>query len=120
MKHHRLSPAPTAGLMGALFLILFQPLGEAGEAASSTAKGKQVALEYCQACHYFTGSDQAGTVGPGLVAMRARFPERAKLYSVIYDPEAAINPYTMMPPFGRNELLSKEQIDILIDFLYTL
>jgi sulfur-oxidizing protein SoxX len=117
MKHHRLSPAPTAGLVGALFFILFQPLGEA---ASPTAKGKQVALDFCQACHYFPGSDQAGTVGPPFVAMQPRFPERAKLYSLIYDAAAAINPDTMMPPFGRNELLNKEQINSLIDFLYTL
>jgi sulfur-oxidizing protein SoxX len=117
MKHHRLAPATTAGLVGALFLVFFQSFVEA---ASSTAEGKQVALDYCQACHYFSGSDQAGTVGPGLVAMQARFPDRSKLYAIIYDAQVAINPETMMPPFGRNELLNKAQIDRLIDFLYTL
>lgn len=120
MKHHRLSAAPTAVLVGALFLIFFPPFVAAGEAASPTAKGKQVAMDYCQACHYFPGSDQAGTVGPPFVAMRARFPERAQLYSIIYDAAAAINPDTMMPPFGRNELLDEEQINRLIDYLYTI
>jgi hypothetical protein len=32
----------------------------------------------------------------------------------------AIKKDTMMPPFGRNELLAKDEIEKVIDFLYTL
>jgi sulfur-oxidizing protein SoxX len=83
-------------------------------------EGKQLALKFCQACHQYPGTDQAGTVAPPLLGMKARFPDRKKLYNIIYDPQVAIKSSTMMPPFGRNELLAKDEIQKIIDFLYTL
>jgi sulfur-oxidizing protein SoxX len=82
--------------------------------------GKAKAIELCQACHQFEGADQAGTVGPPLLAMKSRFPEEAKLRAIIYDPQKAIKPHTMMPPFGRNGLVSEQDIEHIIAFLYTL
>jgi len=87
---------------------------------SNVAEGKRLTLEFCQACHQYAGTDQAGTVAPPLVGMKARFPDRKKLHSIIYDPQAAMNKDTMMPPFGRNELLVDGEIEKIIDFLYTL
>jgi sulfur-oxidizing protein SoxX len=52
--------------------------------------------------------------------MKARFPERQKLYEIIYDPHVATKSHTMMPPFGRNGLVDDNQIQLIIDFLYTL
>lgn len=93
----------------------------AGEASKDIIKeGKRLTLEYCQACHQYEGTEQAGSVAPPLLGMKARFPDRKKLYSIIYDPQAAIKKDTMMPPFGRNELLAKDEIEKVIDFLYTL
>jgi len=83
-------------------------------------KGKKLALEFCQACHQYKGTDQAGTVAPPLKGMKARFPDRQTLYKIIYDPHKNLSKDTMMPPFGRNELLAKDQINRVIDFLYTL
>jgi len=83
-------------------------------------QGKKLALEFCQACHQYKGSNQAGTVAPPLVGMKVRFPDRQRLYNIIFDPHKNIAKDTMMPPFGRNELLAKDQIDKVIDFLYTL
>ncbi len=83
-------------------------------------QGKSLTIEYCQACHYFEGSNQAGTVGPPFVAMKPRFPERQKLHSVIYDPQVASKPHSMMPPFGRHGLLSDDEIRLIMDYLYTL
>jgi len=89
-------------------------------AESNITQGKQLALKFCQTCHDYQGTEQAGTVAPPLLGMKARFPDRKKLYSIIYDPQIAIKPHTMMPPFGRNELLAKDEIEKIIDFLYTL
>ena len=87
---------------------------------TSMEEGKLLALESCQSCHQYVGTDQAGTVGPPFVGMKARFPDRKKLYDIIYDPQAALKKDTMMPPFGRNELIAKDKIEKIIDFLYTL
>ena len=89
-------------------------------ADSSIAEGKKLALDFCVACHQFTGTNQAGSLGPPLMVMKSRFPDRKTIYDIIYDPAVAIRPHTMMPPFGRNKLLMKEEIDKIIDFLYSL
>jgi sulfur-oxidizing protein SoxX len=89
-------------------------------ADTSVAEGKKLALEYCVACHQFTGTNQAGSLGPPLMVMKSRFPDRKAIYDIVYDPAVAIKPHTMMPPFGRNKLLMKEEINKIIDFLYSL
>lgn len=83
-------------------------------------EGQELALKFCQTCHDYQGTEQAGTVAPPLLGMKTRFPDRKTLYSIIYDPQVALKPHTMMPPFGRNKLLEKDEIEKVIDFLYTL
>lgn len=106
----------------AAFLYIALPITTmAGDAKADRVKeGKQLTLEFCQACHNYAGTDQAGTVAPPLLGIKGRFPDRKRLYDIIYDPQVAIKKDTMMPPFGRNELMAKEEIEKVIDFLYTL
>lgn len=54
-----------------------------------------------------------------LVAMKQRFPDKQALFNVVWD-ERTRNPNTIMPPIGAHGLLSKEEIDKVVDFLYTL
>lgn len=89
-------------------------------AEKSIKNGKVMALKLCQACHAFKDADQAGTVGPPFLSMSQRFPNRERLRKIIYDPQKATKPDTMMPPFGRHGFLNKKQTEQLIDFLYTL
>ncbi len=89
-------------------------------AEASISEGKKLALEFCVACHQFADTNQAGSLGPPLKSMKSRFPDRKIIYDIIYDPAAAINAHTMMPPFGRNKLITKEGINKIIDFLYSL
>ena len=84
------------------------------------ADGKSLTLEYCQACHLFTGTNQAGTVAPPLAGMKQRFKDRQQLISIIEDPAKALNKDTMMPPFGKNHLLDQQEISLIVDYLYTL
>lgn len=72
----------------------------------------------CLTCHAIEGGDSPGNVGPPLVGMKSRFPDRKELAAIIFD-ETTRNPQTVMPPFGRNLILTKEEIDSIIDFLYT-
>lgn len=82
------------------------------ELAFATAKGN------CLACHAIEGGRQMGDIGPPLVDMAARYPDRQVLFDRIWD-ESAYNPVTLMPPFGRHGILSAEEINLVIDFLLT-
>lgn len=73
----------------------------------------------CLACHYIEGGSLPGNIGPALVSMKARFPDKAKLRAQIWDATAA-NPNTMMPPFGRHEILTESEIDKVVEFIYSL
>ncbi|OBS10188.1 sulfur oxidation c-type cytochrome SoxX [Acidihalobacter prosperus] len=91
--------------------------------AADIAQGKALAFNRsegnCLACHAIKGGNMPGDIGPPLVAMKARFPDREKLFAQIWDPRHN-NPQTAMPPFGANHILTKEQINKIVDFLYTL
>jgi len=86
-------------------------------------KGKKLAFERkkgnCLACHFIEGGNSPGSIGPGLVGMKARFPDKAKLRAQIWDATAA-NPNTPMPAFGLNNVLSDDEVDAITEFVYTL
>lgn len=90
---------------------------------AALAAGKKVAFDRklgnCLACHQIAGGVSPGLIGPPLVAMQSRYPDKAKLRAQIWDPTVA-NPNTMMPPFGLHNVLSDEQIDAVADFIYSL
>ena len=89
------------------------------------AAGRQLAFEIakgnCLACHQFPGDSKADTlanIGPPLLAIRSRFPDRAQLRGRLWDPMQT-NPNTVMPPFGKHRILSSDEIELIIDYLYT-
>jgi sulfur-oxidizing protein SoxX len=73
----------------------------------------------CLACHYIEGGELMGNYGPPLLAMKVRYPDREVLRAQIWD-AAKKNPDTRMPPFGRNHILTEEEIDLVTDFIHTL
>jgi len=73
----------------------------------------------CLTCHDIKGGDAPGNVGPPLADMKTRFPDRKELTAIVFD-ETKRNPQTVMPPFGRNLILTDGEIDAIVDFLYTL
>lgn len=79
----------------------------------------------CLACHdvitkrFPPDFPAAGNIGPPLVSMKARFPDAAKLRAQIWDP-TEINPNTSMLPFGRHKIISEQDIDNIVEFLYTI
>ena len=95
-----------------------------GAAEADTIKmGKEVAFDRkkgnCLACHMMGDGVSPGDIGPPLIAMKARFPDRAKLRDQIWDAQVS-NPGTRMPPFGKHKALSEAEIDAIVDYLYTL
>lgn len=93
------------------------------KALSPAEQGKKIAENRkkgnCFACHSYEGASLAGNIGPPLVAMKARFPDKKKLYNQVADATKA-NPKTVMPPFGRNEILTPKEINLVVEWLYTL
>ncbi len=86
-------------------------------------KGKSVVYTRtkgnCISCHMIPGGNLPGNYGPPLIQMKTRFPDRELLRQQIYDARSR-NPYTIMPPFGAHKMLTDEEIDWLIEYLYTL
>lgn len=91
--------------------------------ADAIADGKQVAFDRkkgnCLACHMIPGGSLPGNIGPPLVAMKVRFPDKAVLREQIWDATIK-NPNSMMPPFGKHRILSEAEIDLVTEFIHSL
>ena len=109
-------------LMGTLLLGSIAP-ANAEEAKTAMQKGKEVAYDRkkgnCLACHAMDDGTLPGNIGPPLVAMKMRFPDRDVLRAQIWD-STTKNPNTIMPPFGRHKMLSEEEIDWITDYVHSL
>jgi sulfur-oxidizing protein SoxX len=86
-------------------------------------RGKELAFSRkdgnCLACHQMDDGTLTGNIGPELVDMKSRYPDRDMLFKRVWD-ETQFNPVTVMPPFGRHMILSKQEINRIVDYLYTL
>ena len=93
-----------------------------GSATAASLDGKKLAFDRskgnCLTCHEIKGGEDPGNVGPPLGDMKARFPDRKELAAVISD-ETKRNPQSVMPPFKRNLILNDDEINAIVDFLYT-
>jgi L-cysteine S-thiosulfotransferase len=98
----------------------------AASAAPKEETGKQIAFNNrkgnCLACHGMPtvpDAESTGLYGPPLIAMSARFPDKAKLRAQIWD-ATVLNPSTSMIPFGKHGVLTEAEIDKVTDFVYGL
>ena len=86
-------------------------------------EGKAIAFDRkkgnCLACHQIEGGSLPGNIGPPLIAMKDRFPDKDVLRSQISDSRKN-NPNTIMPPFGPHEVLSQAEIDKVVEFIHSL
>jgi len=107
-------------IMGALS---FAPQITVAADSAMVDAGKKISFDRkkgnCLACHQISGGNLAGNVGPPLVAMKSRFPDKAKLRAQIWDATKS-NKNTMMPPFGLHSILSEGDIDKVVEFIYSL
>lgn len=113
-----------AGIAGVV-LAVSTSLASAAEAKKEPT-GQDLAFDKkkgnCLACHAMPTDPKAVTItniGPPLMAMKSRFPDRQKLYNQIWD-ATAVNQQSAMPPFGKHLILNDKEINKIIDFLYTL
>ena len=97
----------------------------AEKGASSIEEGKKLAYSRakgnCLACHMAGEGAMPGNIGPALIAMKLRYPDRQKLYDKLWGtPETQTVPNSMMPAFGAHGILTDEEIDKIVDYIYTL
>jgi L-cysteine S-thiosulfotransferase len=119
-------PGRTTSVAPALLLaLLIGIMTSAGpaRAQSAAADGQKLAFDRgkgnCLTCHVIKGGDLPGTIGPELKDIKSKFPDRNELVAILND-ETKRNPQTVMPPFGRNRILTEQEINAIVDFLQTL
>lgn len=102
--------------------VLLLPCLNAG-ASSTVEQGKLIAENRnkgnCLSCHFVQGAEMTGTVAPPLISMKLRYPDPAVLRSQIWDATAQ-NPESAMPPYGRHSILTEEEIDLVLEYVYSL
>jgi L-cysteine S-thiosulfotransferase len=112
----------TLALMSAL-LIGALASASAVNAQSAVSQGQSLAFDRgkgnCLTCHEIKGGDLPGTIGPPLKDIKSKYPDRNELVAIVAD-ETKRNPQTVMPPFGRNHILTDQEINAVVDFLQTL
>jgi sulfur-oxidizing protein SoxX len=115
----------TSSMKPALILALLIGAALAGpaRAQSAAAEGQKLAFDRgkgnCLTCHVIKGGDLPGSIGPELKDIKSKYPNRDDLVAIVSD-ETKRNPQTVMPPFGRNRILSEKEINAVVDFLQTL
>jgi len=115
-------PVLIPALALALLISAAAPISPAS-AQSAVAEGQKLAFDRgkgnCLTCHEIKGGDLPGTIGPALKDIKSKYPDRNDLVAILYD-ETKRNPQTVMPPFGRNRILTDKEINAIVDFLQTL
>ena len=109
------------------FVVGVLSLGVMSQAVQAAEEsGKDIAFNRakgnCLACHGMPtvpDAESTGTYGPPLIAMDARYPDKAQLRAKIWDATAS-NPNSVMIPFGKHQVLTEQEIDKVLDFIYGL
>jgi sulfur-oxidizing protein SoxX len=111
---------PAKSALAAFALIMSAGLAHA---QSGAADGERLAFDRgkgnCLTCHEIKGGDLPGSIGPALSDIKTKYPDRNDLVAIVTD-ETKRNPLTVMPPFGRNRILTEKEINAIVDFLQTL
>jgi sulfur-oxidizing protein SoxX len=111
------------------YAIFWLTVGLAASPALSAAdeapleRGKAIAFNRnagnCLSCHMMDDGELPGNSGPPLMQMQLRFPDRNVLREQIWDATVR-NPTSVMPPYGRNHVLTEEEIDLVVDYVHSL
>ena len=120
--HRPLTPAPVA-ILALAFAVVATGVARPVRADSAAAEGRKIAFDRgkgnCLTCHDIKGGDLPGSIGPKLENLTTKYPNRSDLIAILTD-ETKRNPRTVMPPFGRNRILTEREINAIVDFLQTL
>ena len=123
MTKNRIRLVPMAGMAVLLAGQLQVASVFAAEGIDAVSEGKAIAFNRskgnCLACHMIEGGESPGNVGPPLIAMKARYPEKEVLRAQIFD-ATAFNPDSAMVPFGKHRVLTEDEINKVTEYIWTL
>jgi len=89
--------------------------------AGNISAGKKIAFARnkgnCLACHVIEEGEFAGNIAPKLTALALKFNDKLELRQFIWD-ATRFNSETSMPPFGRNKILTEDELDKVVDYLW--
>ncbi len=106
-----------------LLMFLIPGPGTAASSEDRIEMGKAIAFNRnagnCLACHMIADGELPGLIGPPLIQMKLRFPDRSVLRAQIWD-AGERNPETVMPPYGRHSILTEEEVDLVVDFVHSI
>ena len=112
-----------AAVIVASALALAPGLAAAGAAEGDAEAGMKVANDRktgnCVACHVMPDAESPGAIGPPLIQMQARYPDMEKLRAQIWDATEA-NPESSMPPFGKHGILTEEQFNDVLAYIWSI
>lgn len=113
----------TAALIFVVSNVLLIPIALSADIIEdNVAVGKKLAFDTtkgnCLACHQIEGGEAPGNIGPPLVAISSRYSSIEKLRAQIWD-AAVANPETSMPPIGRHRILTEQEIDQVVSFIWS-
>lgn len=116
--------ARRATVSGVVVGLLAASAPSAATETAAVAAGRAIAHDVykgnCLGCHQVPGDPAAislADIGPPIVAMKQRFPDRVALREQLWDPTVR-NPYSVMPPFGKHRVLTEEEIDLVLEYIY--
>ena len=114
---------PWIAALALAFAVVATGVARPVRADSAAAEGRKIAFDRgkgnCLTCHDIKGGDLPGSIGPKLENLTTKYPNRSDLIAILTD-ETKRNPRTVMPPFGRNRILTEREINAVVDFLQTL
>ncbi|MDQ7090262.1 MAG: sulfur oxidation c-type cytochrome SoxX [Methylococcales bacterium] len=112
-----------AVMLSTCLLVTTQGITAEKETSISINSGKKLAFARnkgnCLACHRIEEGEFPGNIGPELKNIKQRFKSQIQLRQFIWD-ATAFNSETIMPPFGKHKILTEDEIDRLINYLWTL
>jgi len=112
-----------AAVIATSALALAPGLAAAGAAEGDAEAGQKVANDRktgnCVACHVMPDAESPGAIGPPLIQMQARYPDKEKLREQIWDATVA-NPGSSMPPFGKHGILTEEQFNNVLAYIWSI
>lgn len=121
--HIAFKATAAASALALVGMLSLAPAPASAEETSVVEQGKKLAFDRkkgnCLSCHVIADGKLPGNIGPALVAMKVRFPDKATLRKQVYDARVN-NPNTIMVPFGPMGVLSDAEIDKIVEYIYTL
>jgi sulfur-oxidizing protein SoxX len=73
----------------------------------------------CLSCHKIDDGELHGDLGPALLDLQTRFKDKESLRAYIWDATLRKRE-TVMPPYGRHRILTDEEINTIVEYIWTL